>query len=257
MGGSESRFVMGPWEDSNREPQRCLMAKSHSYGSKIVLGDRNVSDRYQKFRIQTTDKGAYIRFDNHPQPGIRVKDDKSVELYNASWDAAGEWALSVVAEWRSGLWELPSDKAPSLKADDMKKIGRLRVVVYNMKYDAFLACDNSGNVIVKNIGPLNPENEELKNGDFVRKHNILWELNYTNSQWSADEVTIAVTGPAEIAALIGAWAAAPLVGPALFAAFGFAAVPVLQVIGGAALSEAGATSMALVTKFSREVMKIG
>lgn len=256
MGGSESRFVLGPWDETNGEPQRCLMARSHSYGSKIVLGDRNVTDRYQKFRIQTTKNGAYIRFDNHPQPGIRVKEDKSVELYNASWDAAGEWAISFVAEWHSGVWARPSDKVTDLTADNMAKIGRVRIVVYNMKYDAYLACDSTGNVIVKNIGPLSPENQEVMDCSFVHKHNIMWELNFTNSQWSATEVTIAFTGPAVVASLIIAWGAAPLAGPALFAAFGFAAVPAIQIVGGAALSGAGVASLHLVTMFCQKVLKI-
>ena len=83
FGGSESRFVLGHLGkeikyDTMPANNKYLEVKNSSYGTIASLGNRDLDNRYQKFRIQNTKSGSYIRFDNHPQPGLRVKDDDKV-----------------------------------------------------------------------------------------------------------------------------------------------------------------------------------
>jgi hypothetical protein len=261
MGGSESRFVMGPSNDPEMrgKPTQCLMSKTHSYGERITLGPRDVYNRYQKFRIQSTEGGSYIRFDDHPQPGIRTTDKGTVELYNAGWDKRGEWVLSVLADHDGARWHCPyrPDKFNGdLSADNMQNIPRLRVCVYNPNADAWLSVDEKGNIVMRTF-KFDPDDEKLKDMKYIRSMNLMWELNYTNSQWSKGDVSLAVMGPVAVAGLIvGGVALGPLAGPALFAQFGFAAVPAIQLIGATSLSAASATTMALGTAFCTKVLKL-
>jgi len=235
FGGSESRFIMGPPVSKFVKPKLALGVEApHKYGQEVVLMERNDRDRYQKFRVQDTDQGVYIRFDNHPQPGIRTRDgDNKIEMYNADWDAHGEWMITVVAIWQNNDFVEPPNEL-EWNADSMSKIGRLRVTVWNKAKNAFLRVNGDGQPEMLFLDV--HDHEKMNDHDWIRSQKLLWEINYVTSAWSASQVRVAVLGPA---AVIGTIASAVYVAPAvLLASFGIIAPPTMAVIGSAAASGA-------------------
>lgn len=243
---NEARFIMGPPDtDDLTGPRKALANPSpHKYGSQIVLADRNVRDRYQKFRLQDTDQGVYIRFDNHPQPGIRTRDrDNKLELYNAGWDSHGEWMIMVHRIRKNNKWVEPKDPI-NWTAEEVSKIGRLRIIVWNKGKDAYLRVKNGQPEMLKiDIGA---DKDKLMDTDWLSEQGLEWELEYTNNQFTAGAVTMMVLGPVALAAAIGAAFTVPAIG-ALFASFGFAAIPRLQAIGSAAANAAQKAAITIVT----------
>merc|ERR1719187_217133 len=128
----------------------------------------------------------------------------------------------------------------------MSKIGRLRVVVWNKGKDAYLKISENGEPEMVSIIP-GRDDDKLKNPEWIRSQNLLWEINYVTSAWSAGDVTLAVLAPAAVAALVVAWYAAPAIAAGVFASYGLAALPVIQVIGAAAATTAQLTASALVS----------
>jgi len=255
---NEARFIMGPPRKGRfNEPNKALgVPKPHKYGDRVVLMDRNDEDRYQKFRLQDTDEGLYIRFDNHPQPGIRTRDDNNeIEMYNAAWDDHGEWAIVVNSIWSNNRWVEPVAKI-DWTAQEVSKIGRMRVTVYNKGKDAYLRVKNGQPEMMH----LDLDNEDdaklLHNTAWVREQHLEWELVYTNSQWTAGAVTMLVLGPVAVATIVVGAFAAPAIAAAAFASYGFAAIPAMQFLGSAAISAAqfvGVTVIsAIVTKASQD-----
>ena len=60
-------------------------------------------NRYQKFRFESTGHGGYIRFDDHPQPGIRLTDleadgNRRLELYDVSRDPLAKWIVTGIQD---------------------------------------------------------------------------------------------------------------------------------------------------------------
>lgn len=257
MGGSESRFVMGlakPYQAG--KPTECLMAASPEYGTKITMGKRDEENRHQKFRVQQTSRGVYIRFDKHPQPCISCRPDHDdVELYSAETNLGAEWTFSVLQIQLNGIWVEPKE---TLKwdADHMSEVKRLRILCYNEAKKSFLTVDGSGDVKMLNIR-FNDNGESLRDVTGLRNWNLIWEVDYVCSQWSAGEVGLAVVGPTAVAGLLGVavLAESVLVGAALFEAFGFLAIPTMQFVGAGALSAAGTATLGLVSAFCLKVLK--
>jgi len=234
FGGSESRFIMGPPVSTFVKPKLALGVEApHNYGQEVVLMERNDGDRYQKFRVQDTEQGAYIRFDNHPQPGIRTRDgDNKIEMYNADWDAHGEWLIVVLAIWQNNKFVEPPNEL-KWDADSMSKIGRLRVTVWNKAKNAFLRV-NGGQPEMLFLDV--DDHETMNDHEWIRNQKLVWEINYVTSAWTASQVAVAVLGPT---AVVGAIAGAIYVAPAvLFATYGIAAPPTMAVIGSLATSGA-------------------
>lgn len=232
---NEPRFIMGPPNYGNdfQTPNKALGNPApHKYGSQVVLMDRDDSDRYQKFRLQDTGKGVYIRFDNHPQPGIRTRDeDNKIEMYNAAWDDHGEWMVVVNKIRQNNNWVAPA-KDISWTAKDIYKTGRLRVVVYNKGKDAYLRIKNGQPEMLKiDIGA---EKDKLENAAWVNEQQLEWELIYVTNQFTSGAVAMLVLAPAAVVGAIAAAAASPAIAAAIFSAYGFASIPVMQVLGAAA-----------------------
>jgi len=237
FGGSESRFIMGPPVSIFDKPKKVLgVPEPHNYGQQVVLMERNEDDRYQKFRVQDTNSGAYLRFDNHPQPGIRTRDgDNYIEMYNADWDTHGEWLIVIVAIWQNNQFVEPSEEL-DWDADTMSKIGRLRVTLWNKAKDAFLRVNENGEPEVLAID-IEADKDKLNDHDWVRSQRLNWEINYVTSAWSATQVSLGVLAPvAVVAAIISFWASGPAA--FIFSTFGFASIPVMQAIGYAAATAA-------------------
>jgi len=236
FGGSESRFIMGPPVSIFDKPKLALGVDwPYNYGQQVILKERNDDDRYQKFRIQDTDQGAYLRFDNHPQPGIRTRDgDNKIEMYNAGWDAHGEWMIIVVAIWQNNQFVEPEEELV-WDANTMSEIGRLRVTVWNKAKNAFLRVNEAGEPEMLAID-IEADEDKLNDHDWVRSQRLNWEINYVTSAWSAGEVALAVLAPTGVVAALAAAFLAPAAAAAIFATFGFASIPAMQAIGAAAAS---------------------
>jgi len=248
---NEARFILGPARDGRfNEPNKALgVPYPHNWGDRVVLMDRNDDDRYQKIRLQDTEEGLYIRFDNHPQPGIRTRDDNNeVEMYNAAWDNHGEWALVVNYIWSKNLnkWVEPANKI-DWTAEEVSKIGRMRVTVYNKGKDAFLRVKN-GQPEMMHIDPDNEEDaQNLHNTAWVKEQRLEWELVYVTNAWTAGAVAMLVLGPVAAATIVVAAFAAPAIAAAVFASYGFAAIPAMQFIGAAAISSAKFVGVTMVS----------
>jgi len=243
---NEPRFIMGPPSGNNFQgPRKALANPSpHNYGSEVVLMDRDVYDRYQKFRLQDTSEGVYIRFDNHPQPGIRARDgDNKIEMYNADWDNNGEWLIVVNAIRANNRWVEPVNPL-SWTAEEMSKIGRMRVVVYNKGKDAFLRIKNGQPEMIKI--DIEWDEDKLKDAAWVNEQQAEWELEYVTNQFTAGAVTMMVLGPAAVAGAIGATAAGPAIA-AILASYGFAAaIPAMQILGAGAVTKAKFVAVTIV-----------
>jgi len=262
MGGSESRFIMGPMTSSGfASPQLYMHAQNgHKLGSKIILGKENRKDRYQKFRVQPTTHGTYIRFDNHPQPGIRTKkkDRHSVELYNASWDKHGEWGI-IALGIQDGKRFVPTKQSLRLDADQMKKTKRIRVMIYNKASKEYLRTKKTGKEIEVCTGPFElshvKSRDDIKN--YVLENGFVWEIRYVTSSWTSDEVAasclLPVKGLSTIIGGIGTLTGAfPLTVVALILDVGIGAVEML-------IDQIGATeaSSAIVELFEASLKNAG
>jgi len=250
---NEARFIMGPpGSNDMKGPRKALANPSpHNYGSQIVLANRKTSDRYQKFRLQDTTEGVYIRFDNHPQPGIRTRDgDDKLELYNAGWDSRGEWMIMVHRIRVNNRWVEPKDPI-DWTAEEVSKIGRMRIVVWNKGKDAYLRVKNGQPEMLKI--DIEADKDKLMDKNWLREQGLEWELEYVNNQWTASSVAMMVLAPVAVVAAIGAVFAAPAIGAALFASYGLAAVPVMQVLGSAAASGATMVAGAIVSGLVNEL----
>jgi len=212
MGGSESRFIMGPMTSSGfASPQLYMHAQNgHKLGSKIILGKENRKDRYQKFKVQPSTHGTYIRFDNHPQPGIRTKkkDRHSVELYNTSWDKHGEWGIIAlgIQDETGGKRFVPTKQGLRWDAKQMKKTKRIRVMIYNKASKEYLRTKKTGKEIEVCTGPFEPSHvksrDDIKN--YVLENGFVWEMRYVTSQWTSTEVAASFLLPAKgLSKLIG------------------------------------------------------
>lgn len=251
---NEPRFILGPRNGQHAEPNKALGVPSpHNYGDRVVLMDRNDNDRYQKFRLQDTSEGVYIRFDNHPQPGMRTRDgDNKVEMYNAAWDSHGEWLIIVDYIRQNNQWVRP-DVPLEWTAEAMSKIGRMRVVVYNKGKDAFLRIKNGQPEVLK----LDVENDKsnLKNDAWVKAQQLEWELVYVTNQWTAGAVTMMVLGPVAVITAVAGAAAAPAIAAAMFAQFGFAAIPAMNFLGAGVAAAMTATKWVSLTVISALIGK--
>jgi len=236
---NEARFILGPGREGRfNEPNKALgVPYPHNWGDRVVLMDRNDDDRYQKIRLQDTEEGLYIRFDNHPQPGIRTRDDNNeVEMYNAAWDNHGEWALVIQYIWSKDMmkWVEPAVKI-DWTAEEVSKIGRMRVAVYNKGKDAFLRVKDGQPEMMR----IDLDNEEdaqnLHNTAWVKEQHLEWELVYVTNAWTAGAVTMLVIGPVAVATIFVAAFAAPALAAASFATYGFYTVPAMQFLGAAAI----------------------
>jgi len=235
---NEPRFIMGPPSGNDFQgPRKALGNPSpHNYGSQVVLMDRDVNDRYQKFKLQDTSEGVYIRFDNHPQPGIRTRDgDNKIEMYNAAWHSHGEWMIIVNKIRQNNNWVDPVNTI-SWTAEDISKIGRLRVVVYNKGKDAYLGIKNGQPEMFKI--DIEADKAKLQNAAWVKAQQLEWELEYVTNQFTAGAVTMMVLGPVAVAGAIATAAAGPAIAAAMFASYGFAAIPAMQILGVAAVEGA-------------------
>jgi len=248
---NEARFILGPAREGRfNEPNKALGVPSpHKYGDRVVLMDRNDNDRYQKIRLQDTDEGLYIRFDNHPQPGIRTRDDNNeVEMYNAVWDDHGEWAIVVNSIWSKNQrqWVEPIDKI-DWTAKEVSKIGRMRVTVYNRGKDAFLRVKNGQPEMIRIDIDDEDDAKKLHNTAWVREQNLEWELVYVTNAWTAGAVTMMVLGPVAAATIVVAAFAGPAIAAAAFASYGFAAIPVTQFIGASAIAAAKFVGVTIIS----------
>lgn len=210
MGGSESRFIMGPMTSSGfTSPQLYMHAQNgHKLGSKIILGKENRKDRYQKFKVQPSTHGTYIRFDNHPQPGIRTKkkDRHSVELYNTSWDKHGEWGIIAlgIQDETGGKRFVPTKQGLRWDAKQMKKTKRIRVMIYNKASKEYLRTKKTGKEIEVCTGPFEPSHvksrDDIKN--YVLENGFVWEMVYVTSQWTKEEVASSVLLPVKLVSAV-------------------------------------------------------
>jgi len=255
---NEARFILGPARDGRfNEPNKALgVPYPHNWGDRVVLMDRNDDDRYQKIRLQDTEEGLYIRFDNHPQPGIRTRDDNNeIEMYNAAWDNHGEWALVINYIWDKdrNRWVEPALKI-QWTAREVKHIGRMRVAVYNKGKDAFLRVKNGQPEMMR----IDLDNEEdaqnLHNAAWVKEQQLEWELVYVTNAWGAGAVTLLVVGPIAVATLVVAAYVSPALATASFATYGFYTVPTMQFLGAAAIAQ-GTAKWITVTMVAAIVAK--
>jgi len=189
MGGSESRFIIGHINPAGKVDSY-LTVKERNYGSRIVLGPRNTDDRYQKIKLQVHRRVIYIRFDNHPQPGLRAKrDDNTVEMYNASWDEFGEWKMTMTQVKSGDSWRRPMPTDYNLDANNQEQIGKFRAAIFNPAKELYLAVDD-GKVVTKAI------NTRMNNHrDFFIREGFGWEVEYITRAWTAEEVTTACIAP--------------------------------------------------------------
>jgi len=200
---------MGPKRNASiSKPQKCLTPKNwRKYGTQIVLGTRKEDDRKQKFRVQHTksDKsGSYIRFDQHPQPCIRAAESDDSLIFDAArTNSLAEWTFMIVKVKENGRWAAPS-KDLKWDADSMSEIGSMLVAVYNVKKDEFLCHNKEDEVTMVKIDELFKDGEPEWTKSKLQKHNVLWQMDYTNSQWSAGEVTSGVLVPVSLTVAIGA-----------------------------------------------------
>jgi len=202
MGKSESRFIMGPVRSPNFDhPNGYMHPENHNYGAKIVIRKRNTSDRYEKFKVQETEHGTYIRFDKHPQPGIRVKKDHSVEMYNASWDKRGEWGI-IVLGIQDPLGEsrfTGTKNSIQWDAGHMKKTKRMRVMLYNKDTKEYLRTKSTNKGYELCTGPFEGFKNEMSREsirNYVCENGFVWEMEYVTNEMSAGEVATAVLLPA-------------------------------------------------------------
>jgi len=234
---NEPRFIMGPKSYNDWEgPNKALGVPSpHNYGQEVILMDRDIYDRYQKFRLQDTKEGVYIRFDNHPQPGIRTRDeDNKIEMYNADWDSHGEWAIGVLYIRQNNMWVDPREPLV-WTAEAMSQIGRMLVYVYNREKEAYLRIKDGRPEMIKI--DVEADKDNLMDPDWLRAQKLEWEIEYVTNQYTAGAVAIMVLAPAALAATVATGGAiSGAVGAAMISTFGFASIPVMQAIGAAAVS---------------------
>jgi len=215
MGGSESRFIMGPITSSGfASPDHYMHAQHHKQGSKITLVKKNTKDRYQKFKVQETEHGTYIRFDHHPQPGIRTKKDHSVELYHhhphrhhhAKKDRQREWGIIVLGiQDRLGEKKfVPTKQGLHWDAQHMKKTKRMRVMIYNKESKEYLRTKKGGKHTEVCTGPFEASHvksrDDLKN--YVLENGFVWEMNYVTNAPTEKQVANFVLVPVGLVANI-------------------------------------------------------
>lgn len=219
-----------------------MVMPPHKDHQKIVLGARNVHDRYQKVVLKQDGNAVNIRFDNHPQPYVCATRTPGTStewvVTKEKWSGTDftndqyRWKVVVLAKriTKGGKWEQKS-KYP-LDWDHMKHHS-LKVVFVNMEAKMVLASGPSG-LYLENLIPGKSENLSK----LVDK--VFWEVECVDHNWSAGEVGIAcgVIG----AAILGAAAIAVTAGLALPAVV---AVEGAEVAGGAGVIAAeGAVALA-------------
>ncbi|GFH49905.1 predicted protein [Chaetoceros tenuissimus] len=250
MGGSESRFILGHYDSSriafDTKPSAFLHVKNGSKGTLAMAGTRNPKNRLQKIRLQPAKGGgAYIRFDRHPQPALRVtgSEEGNVELYNASDNTKGIWNIAFLKVKNGHEWKDVGEKPLDLWADNMKKVQKCRVVIQNNANGGFLTVNEKNEVVTVQLPihqRMNAEDMNRLQDAVSEEYKLIWELEYVNSQWSSAEVGAAVFIPAAVATAGVATFAGPIFGTAaFFNCTGISALvvlPMVQAAGAKALN---------------------
>lgn len=240
MGGNESRVILGHSGSTYNAPSKYLMVENYNIGTFATVGPKDTNNRLQKIRIQDTSSGAYIRFDRHPQRGLRVCGDR-VELYNSSWDGSGEWVIQFIAV-KNGVSWTPLNEVNSMNIDlsakTMKKVGKIKVALMNQSNNSWLTINDKDQVVVKHMD-ISENRDPIEVQQEIKENELVWEMEYVTNAMSKNQVTFAVVIPVLVAGGLATAALTPLLGPAAVAAYGLPGVLAIQAVGTAGLGVAG------------------